>query len=86
MPTKPDCPQYKSPDEYDVSDHLAVQQARHRDEEPPKIERQEWRDYKAAVLEEAGLAAEQYDEAPKPLEEQSVGEHLDRVQAANQPG
>jgi len=86
MPEKPDCPQYKTPDEYDVGDHLAVQQARNRNQPSPKIERPEWTRYRAEVLEAAGIAAEERADEPKPPQAMDTDEHFDRIREERRPG
>jgi hypothetical protein len=79
MPDKPK--RFRDRDELTMDQELAVQQAARRGESAPKFETDEYRAARREALADAGLEPEDGAEsADKPLEEMSVGDHVERLQ------
>jgi hypothetical protein len=75
---------FKSQDDLDGDETLAVVQARRRGDDVPKFETRQYRQHRIDILREGGLddeadELEQQDGDGRPLEEMSPGEHLDRI-------
>jgi hypothetical protein len=75
---------YKTEDEYDGDELLAAVQARARNDDPPRFETADYKEYRRDVLREGGLgdeADELEPSEPQPLEERTSDEHFQRLRA-----
>ncbi len=68
-------------DDFSLDEELALIQANRRGEPTPRFETEQYRQYKRAALEEAGLTeeAEEADSAPPDLSEMTSEQHFDRL-------
>lgn len=83
----PDVPErFKDREDLSVGETVEILQREHRGEINPAIESPEYKNYKRNALVEAGLEVDEVDDPITPLEDQSVSEHLARIQTRNQPG
>ena len=71
---------FKVEDELDGDETLKVVQARRAGNPAPRFETPAYRKHRADVLREGGLDDEAAEDDPVPLEDQSPGEHLRRIQ------